>query len=196
MVSSPSDAPVRLPGTRTRSGNAMGRTRGAILAAAGECLERYGLRRTTMGDIASRGRLAKATLYNHFRTKSDVLDALLLAEIDRIAATARATAAGAGGLEAALCETAACLREHAALRRLATEEPALLAAIGTPGEGRLWDAARHGVAQALEAAGARADAAAVAVVLHWSAGQALAPGGEEEVALAAAILSAGLGPQP
>ena len=70
-----SDAPQRQIGTRTRSGNAMLRTRGNLLEATAHCVERYGVRRTTMGDIALKAVVAKATLYNHFRTKHYLLDA-------------------------------------------------------------------------------------------------------------------------
>ena len=82
---SASDAPVREPGTRARSGNAMARTRAALLEAAGECLSRYGIRKTTMVDVAARSKVAKATLYNHFRTKDDVWAALIEHEIAALA---------------------------------------------------------------------------------------------------------------
>ncbi|MCW2681146.1 MAG: transcriptional regulator, TetR family, partial [Frankiales bacterium] len=118
---SASDAPQRDPGLRTRSGNAMLRTRGAILDAAAACVERSGVRRTTMSAIAATGGVAKATLYNHFRTKDDVLAALVEARVAALAAecTGRSIAD-------ALEHAAAVLRESAALRRVAQEEPALL----------------------------------------------------------------------
>ncbi|MDX6225062.1 MAG: TetR/AcrR family transcriptional regulator, partial [Frankiales bacterium] len=78
-MTSPSDAPVRATGTRTRSGNAMLRTRAAILDGAERCIERDGIRRTTMSDVSGEAKVAKATLYNHFRTKDDVMSALVLA---------------------------------------------------------------------------------------------------------------------
>src|SRR3954451_12522033 len=71
------------------------RTRTAILAAAADCVARGGVRRTTMSEVSSSGGIAKATLYNHFRTKSDLLEGLLLARIDELgdrAAGARALA--------------------------------------------------------------------------------------------------------
>ncbi|MCW2543394.1 MAG: transcriptional regulator, TetR family, partial [Frankiales bacterium] len=76
-MSSASDAPVRQAGTRTRSGNTMAHTRAALLHATDACVARYGVRKTTMVDVASRSGVAKATLYNHFRTKDDVLAALV-----------------------------------------------------------------------------------------------------------------------
>ena len=51
----------------------MGRTRTAALDGARRVLAEHGLRKATMGDVAVRGGLAKATLYNHFRTKDDLV---------------------------------------------------------------------------------------------------------------------------
>ncbi|MCW2614504.1 MAG: transcriptional regulator, TetR family, partial [Frankiales bacterium] len=95
-ASSPSDAPQRQVGTRTRSGNAMLRTRAAILEAAAGCVQRFGVRKTTMGDVAAQGGVAKATLYNHFRTKDDVLRALVDARVAELGERCAATAAERG----------------------------------------------------------------------------------------------------
>ena len=50
----------------------MGRTREAALAGALAAVTKYGSRKATMGDIAMLAGIAKATLYNHFRTRDDV----------------------------------------------------------------------------------------------------------------------------
>ena len=63
--------PERSP--RSRAGNAMGRTRAAALDGARRVIAEHGLRKATMGDVAVRGGLAKATLYNHFRTKDELV---------------------------------------------------------------------------------------------------------------------------
>jgi len=170
---SASDAPVREPGTRARSGNAMARTRAALLAATGQCLARYGVRKTTMVDVAERSRVAKATLYNHFRTKDDLLAAYVE---DRVAALVRtAAAAAADGLPAALTAVSTALAEDPALRRAAVEEPAVLGALARPSEGRGWAAARDGVRTVLAAARVEADDAQVELVLRWVTSQLLWP---------------------
>src|SRR3954467_2543487 len=79
--SSPGGVAARPRGTRSRAGNAMERTRANVLAAAARCVAKYGSRRTTMGDIATTSGVAKATIYNHFRTKDDVYVALVDAEV-------------------------------------------------------------------------------------------------------------------
>ena len=74
---------------RTRAaGNAMGRTRAGLLAGAARAFAEHGLRRSTMQSIAAAAGVAKATLYNHFRTKDEVAAALLAVELDRLGALA------------------------------------------------------------------------------------------------------------
>ncbi|MGH8859636.1 MAG: TetR family transcriptional regulator, partial [Jatrophihabitantaceae bacterium] len=75
-----SAAPVRETGTRSRAGNAMNRTRGALLDGARRAVETSGTK-ITMAQVAAAAGVAKATLYNHFHTREAVLDALLLDEV-------------------------------------------------------------------------------------------------------------------
>ena len=211
----PSDAPLRQAGTRTRSGNAMLRTRANLLDATAHCVERYGVRRTTMGDIALKAVVAKATLYNHFRTKDDVLAALVDARVATLADRCEAVAAGrpvaapdgvgspdlGRGLAAALRVAAAGLASDGPLRRVVADEPALAARLCTPGDGRGWAGVRTRVAQVLVAAGIAAEPPVVDVVLRWLTSQVLWPAPPEEAAAAAAVLdrslSTGLsGPSP
>ena len=62
-----------MPGSHTRAGNAMNRTRAGLLAGAARAFADQGLRRSTMQSVAAAAGVAKATLYNHFRTKDDVV---------------------------------------------------------------------------------------------------------------------------
>ncbi len=113
--------PVHVPGTHTRSGNAMGRTRAGLLDGAARALAEHGLRRSTMQSIATAAGVAKATLYNHFRTKDEVVAALLAAELDRL------TVLGAElPLDRALAALSDELGAHPVLRRLAVTEPEVL----------------------------------------------------------------------
>jgi AcrR family transcriptional regulator len=193
-VSSPSDAPIRETGTRTRSGNAMLRTRAAILDATAGCIERYGVRKTTMSDVASKGGVAKATLYNHFRTKDDLLKALVLSRVEALASECSELAAA--GLGPALEHAGQWLDACRPVRRVAADDPALLAALGTPATGRLWDAARVAVETVLREAGAPSDAVAVDLVLRWLCGHVMWPGTSDEVAAGARLLAVGLGRAP
>jgi AcrR family transcriptional regulator len=152
----------------------MGRTRSALLGATAECVARYGIRKTTMVDVASKSGVAKATLYNHFRTKDDVLAAVVEQQVaDLIGACV--TTASSAGLVDALVHTAKVLAEHPALRKAAEDEQALLAPLMTPTGGRGWQLARDGVAAVLTAGGAPSTAADVDTVLRWSVSQVLWP---------------------
>lgn len=162
---SPSDAPVRAAGTRTRSGNAMLRTRVAILDAAAACIERCGVRRTTMSDVSTQARIAKATLYNHFRTKDDVVTALLAAELDRLT-----TLAAARPLDEALAMLSDEIGAHPVLRRLASTEPETLIGLLAVG-GERWSELTGRLGGAL---GLDADAAELAA--RWLLGVVLQPG--------------------
>jgi AcrR family transcriptional regulator len=193
-VTSPSDAPVRAAGTRTRSGNAMLRTRSAILAGAAQCIERDGVRKTTMSDVSSQARVAKATLYNHFRTKDDLMSALVLARTAQLATECAELAVA--GLAPALEHAGRSIGASAALRRVAADEPALAASLATPAAGRGWEVARRGVETVLRESGAPTDAASVDVVVRWLCGQVLWPASDAELALGARVLADGLGRAP
>jgi AcrR family transcriptional regulator len=174
----------------------MARTRTALLEATGQCVERYGARRTTMIDIASRGKVAKATLYNHFRTKDDVLAALVEAEVSALAADCRAHAAeqpdAETGLAAALRHAATTIGASRPLRRVAEQEPDVMARLTTPGDGRTWQLAREAIGALLSTADLPAAAADVEVVLRWLTAQLLWPAGPEEAARGATVLARGL----
>ena len=193
-MTSPSDAPVRATGTRTRSGNAMLRTRGAILDAAARCIERRGVRRTTMSEVSAEARIAKATLYNHFRTKDDLMAALVLARVEQLAAECAELAVA--GLAPALLHAGRTIAASGPLRRLAAAEPVVAAVLAAPADGRTWQVARHGVETVLRESGAPSDGATVDLILRWLCGLVLWVATDDELALGARVLAAGLGQVP
>ena len=89
-----------------------------LLAGAARAFAEQGLRRSTMQSVAAAAGVAKATLYNHFRTKDEVAAALLAAELDRLTALAAALPR-----EQALAALSDELGAHPVLRRLAETEP-------------------------------------------------------------------------
>ncbi|HEY5455753.1 MAG TPA: TetR/AcrR family transcriptional regulator [Acidothermaceae bacterium] len=173
-------------GTRSRAGNAMGRGHEAALRGALAAVEKYGSRKATMGDIAMLAGIAKATLYNHFRTRDDVYLAVVAHEVDRVAAAAREKLPD--GLDEAIAEAARLIGEHAAVRKIAVDEPAALAALATPGAGPAWIAARTAIASALSDSGYADSPAAVDVVLRYLASQLLAPSTADDRTSAAELL--------
>jgi AcrR family transcriptional regulator len=193
-VTSPSDAPVRAAGLRTRSGNAMLRTRAAILEGAAQCVQRDGVRKTTMSEVSAQARIAKATLYNHFRTKDDLLSALVLARTEQLAAECAELAVA--GLAPALEHAGRSIGASGPLRRIAADEPAVAVSLATPGAGRGWEVARRGVETVLRESGAPTDAACVDLVLRWLCGQVMWAASDAELALGARVLAEGLGRAP
>ncbi len=191
-MTNPSDVPVREPGTRARSGNAMGRTRSALLGATAECVARYGIRKTTMVDVASKSGVAKATLYNHFRTKDDVLAAVVDQQVADLVGACVTTASSAGLVEA-LAHVATVIGEHPALRKAADGEQQLLAPLLTPSSSRGWQLAREGVAAVLTAGGAPSTPADVDTVLRWCTSQVLWPLARDDARSGADALVRGLG---
>ena len=173
--------PVRERGLRSRAGNAMARTRAAVLDGAVRAVEKHGARRTTMADIANFAGVAKGTLYNHFRTK----EAVFAAAVDngvRALADECVTVANEDFVEA-LALAADRLGAHPALRRLATDEPATLAALTSIKNEPGWELARSSVKAVLDAGGRDGGPAPVDVVLRWLVSFVGSPGaGIEEQA--------------
>jgi AcrR family transcriptional regulator len=148
-----------------RAGSGMNRTRAGLLAGAARAFAENGLRRSTMQSIAAAAGVAKATLYNHFRTKDEVVAALLALELDRLTA-----AAGALPTEQALATLSDELGAHPVLRRLAETEPETLAAMLTVGPER-WADLTSRLALAL-----RIDPDDADLLARWLAGVVLQPG--------------------
>jgi AcrR family transcriptional regulator len=183
-----SAVPRRAGGTRSRAGNSMARTRAGLLDGARRAAAQQGSRRTTMNDIAAAAGVAKATLYNHFRTKDDVWAALVEAEVRAVAAECTELQ-----LVDALAHAARRVSEHAALRRVADAEPAALAGLLTrrpPGAG--WRAAEETVRARLAAEGLAGDD----LVLRWLASHLAAPASPTAIRAAAEALARGLSPDP
>src|SRR5579875_1468906 len=116
-----SAAPIREQGVHSRAGNAMARTRAAVLDGAARAVEKHGARKATMADITSLAGIAKGTLYNHFRAKEAVYAAALEAGIRSLANECAATARE--DLTEALLFAADRVGSHPALRRIAADEP-------------------------------------------------------------------------
>jgi AcrR family transcriptional regulator len=171
----------------------MGRTHEAALRGGLAAITKYGSRKATMGDIAMLAGIAKATLYNHFRTRDDVYLAVAVDQVGSVATAARAKLQD--GLDAAIAEAARLIGEHAAVRKIAVDDPAALAALATPGDGPAWTAARADIAGALSGRGFVDTPAAVDLVLRYLVSQLLAASTAEDRAAAAILLTSAVADQ-
>jgi AcrR family transcriptional regulator len=143
----------------------MGRTRLGLLAGAAHAFAEHGLRRSTMQSIAVAAGVAKATLYNHFRTKDQVAAALLAAELDRLVALASGLP-----LDQALAALADEVGTHPVLRRLIDTEPEVATAL------LAVDAERWAELTGRLAAALHLDADDAELTGRWLLGVVLQPG--------------------
>ena len=101
-----------------------------IIDAAREELVAYGLRRTTLEDIAARAGVGRATLYRRFANRDTLLAALVAREaallIAHVDAQVRAHDSPVERLVGAFVEFISRLRGHALLRRLAVSDPEVI----------------------------------------------------------------------
>lgn len=72
--------------------------------AASRVLERYGMKRTTMGDIAKEAGVSRQTLYTIYPSKEDVLRGVIRLTCERTSETIEAECAKQEGVDAKLSE--------------------------------------------------------------------------------------------
>jgi AcrR family transcriptional regulator len=171
---------------RTRAGSGLGRSRAAIVDGARRAVIVSGTR-VSMAQVAAAAGVAKATLYNHFRTREDVLEAVLLAEID-------AVIADVGHRELSLCliRAATLVSEHPLLEALGEHDTDVLAAMARVD---VRSAGWNRVAAAIETVLSRSGKRGTPTVLRWLSSFVLAPADLEDIAADVAILVAGLPPR-
>ncbi len=168
----------------------MGRTRTAALDGARRTLAEHGLRKATMGDVAVRGGLAKATLYNHFRTKDDLIAGLVADDVAELGTDCRDLAAD--DLAVALTRAADGVATHQVLVGMRAVEPTALLAASVPGTGAGWDVVRAEVALVLDAADRSQAPEHVDLVCRWLGSHVLEPGTQDSRAAQARVLASAL----
>lgn len=163
----------------------MARSRAAILDGARAAVEANGTK-ITMAQVAARAGVAKATLYNHFRAREEVLAALLLDEIERLV-----SAVSRLELSEALTAAAVAISEHPLLEALGGQDTTTLAVLArvdirSPGWAR--------VAEAADRLLRRSGLGGTPTVLRWLSSFLIAPADEIDIAADVAVLMAGLPP--
>lgn len=139
-----------------------------------------------MAEIATRAGVAKATLYNHFRTREEVLAALLLAEIDDLIA-----AVSHLRLADALVSAAIAVSDHPLLEALGEQDGgalAVLARVDVRSAG--WARVAQATDRLLASNGRRGSP----TVLRWLSSFVIAPAEPDDIVADAMILVAGLPP--
>lgn len=161
----------------------MSRSRAALIAGARRAVEVSGTK-ISMSQVATAAGVAKATLYNHFRTRDAVLAALLDHEVDELLRHAAGSP-----LDEALRLTADALSQHPVLLALARREPATVVRLA-----RIDDMAPnwHRVRGTLEELLSASNRGGASTVLRWLASLLVTPGTEAGIAADVAVLMAGL----
>src|SRR5215211_6369939 len=97
-------------------------TQEQILDAALDAMTTFGLARLSLADVAKRANLSRQTLYRYFRTKTDLLDAVVAREerrfLERILASAEAEGDARAAIGAAVTATMEGVRQHPLIHRL------------------------------------------------------------------------------
>jgi AcrR family transcriptional regulator len=106
------------------------KTRDRILASAIEQITDFGVRHFTIDELARRVGLSRVTIYRHFPSKDEVLQAALLQELRDFRTDVDDAVAGYDGREQRIVEgfvfVVSSLRRHATLQRLLKTEPELI----------------------------------------------------------------------
>lgn len=154
------------------------RTRQALLNGARLVFAEVGIRNANMIEIADRSEVARATLYNHFRDKDELVAALLEDEVERMhflisTATSR---------REILFLLANDISDNAALRKVLAVEPQLVAQLAQISDTPLWNQVRNLLTTSLTTSSVGAE-----IVVRWCTSQLFAaiPATEMESSIAA-----------
>jgi len=111
-----------------------------MITAALDCFLRFGVRKTSLTDVADRAGVSRATAYRAFGDKNGLVRAVVEAEVtrflDELDLAVTWDAALADTLEQAITFTLDYLHNHAVLQRLIANEPEQLTdvVVSKPGE--------------------------------------------------------------
>jgi len=136
----------------------------AILAGAKSVISEVGSYESNMIDIAARAQVSRATVYNHFADKEEMMLTLLESEIERLVALAKKSPTPRDALVALSTE----ISKDPALRKMVETDPTEIAKFVTIGEHPLWALAQESLTKifGIDNAG---------LVLHWLLGQIASP---------------------
>jgi AcrR family transcriptional regulator len=95
-----------------RHSAANGDARSELLRAGERCIQRYGIRKTTMDDIAREARMSRPSVYRYFADREDLLLALLSARTHALSERARRFIAQQPSVEDGLVEGLLYLASH------------------------------------------------------------------------------------
>ena len=147
------------------------KSRTAILSGAKLIIAEVGNYQSNIADIALRSQVSKATIYNQFADKAEMMECLVESEVIRLTDLALA----ASSRQEALFELSTAISQDEALRKLTQSDPSDIAKLVTISNHPTWVLAHQGIAKIFGA-----DSAACGVILRWLIGQIASPITQEE----------------
>ena len=169
--------------TYARQRDTSNKSRVAILAGAKLVIAKVGNYQSNIADIAVSAQVAKATIYNQFADKAEMMESLVESEVIRLTELALAASSRQEGL--ALLSNA--ISQDLALRKLVESDPSDIARLVTITNHPTWVLVHQGIAKVFGA-----DSAACGVILRWLIGQIASPITQEESVAQARRLAATL----
>ena len=159
------------------------KSRSAIFAGAKAVIAEVGNYQSNIAEIALRAQVSKATIYNQFADKAEMMECLVESEILRLTDLALS----AGSRQEALYLLSQQISQDEALRRLVETDPLDIAKLVTITAHPNWVLAHQGIAKIFGH-----DSAACGVILRWLIGQISSPITDAESKLQSKRLAATL----
>jgi AcrR family transcriptional regulator len=147
------------------------KSRAAIFNGAKLIIAEVGNYQSNIADIALRSEVSKATIYNQFADKAEMMECLVESEVIRLTQVALA----ASSRQEALYALSTAISQDEALRKLTQSDPSDIAKLVTISNHPTWVIAHQGIAKIFGA-----DSAACGVILRWLIGQIASPITQEE----------------
>ena len=157
--------------TYARQRDTSNKSRVAILAGAKLVIAKVGNYQSNIADIAVNAQVSKATIYNQFADKAEMMECLVESEVIRLTDLALA----ASSRQEALYALSTAISQDEALRKLTQSDPSDIAKLVTISNHPTWVLAHQGIAKIFGA-----DSAACGVILRWLIGQIASPITQEE----------------
>jgi len=147
------------------------KSRAAIFAGAKSVISEVGHYQSNIADIAIRAQVSKATIYNQFADKAEMMECLVESEVTRLIEIGFA----AQSRVEALTKISIEISQDPALRKLVQSDPLDVAKLVSISNHPTWVLIHQGIAKIFGA-----DAAAGGIILRWLIGQVASPITEAE----------------
>lgn len=147
------------------------KSRAAIFHGAKLVIANVGNYQSNIADIALAAQVSKATIYNQFADKAEMMECLVESEVIRLTEMALA----ASSRQAALFVLSTAISQNVVLRKLTQSDPSDIAKLVTISSHPTWVLAHQGIAKIFGA-----DSALCGVILRWLIGQIASPITQEE----------------